>query len=226
MLSVTTSSAVVNLNPVGSNAGIVYLSYSVVVVTQNNSYVDLVTTVTNNLIDYSEFTNYFMVTSKFVFGQGTHQVNNFIQWMTTPGGTCGSGQWYWIMLNVETISGTSQVKVPYYQDNDVLNVKMNVLIVAKQLGSQNATFYSTYSQLGDFTYGTISNYSPYFTYNLGINTTDFGESTSGQRCLHGLTYLFLDCNRGYSSRTNSGLFTISGTMVTGVTSSRAEILRI
>ena len=53
LLSVTTSSATVNLKPVGSNAGIVYLSYSVVVVTQNNSYIDLVTTVTNNLIDYT-----------------------------------------------------------------------------------------------------------------------------------------------------------------------------
>ena len=221
MLSVSTSSATVNLNPVGSNAGIVYLSYSVVVVTQNNSYVDLVTTVTNNLIDYSEFRNYFTVTSKFVFGQGTHQVNNFIQWITTPGGTCGNAQWYWIMLNVETITGTSEVKVPYYQDNDVLNVKMNVLIVAQQLGSQSAIFYSTYSQMGDFTYGSISSYSPYFTYNLGINTTAFGESTSGQRCLHGFTYLFLYCNIGYSSRINSGLFTINGTQVTGVTFSRA-----
>ena len=158
----------------GSNAGIVYLSYSVVVVTQNNSYIDLVTTVTNNLIDYTQFTYYFTLSSKFVFGQGTHQVNNFIQWITTPGGTCGSEQWYWIMLNVSIVVGTSQVRVPYYQDNDVLNVKMNVLIVAEQLGNQSATFYSTYTQFGDFTYSTIDHYSPHFINNFGINTTAFG----------------------------------------------------
>ena len=79
---------------------------------------------------------------------------------------------------------------------------MNVVIVAQDVGSQQAAFYSTFSQFGDFGYSTIDHYSYYFRYNFYLNSTLFGDSTSGQRCLHGLSYIFLDCNRAISSRIN------------------------
>ena len=143
---------------------------------------------------YKLFTKYIeVISTKFTFGSSTHQVNHFIQWISTVNSRCGYNAWYWIMLRGSTLAGTSIVRMPYYLDNDILSVKVNVLIVSKQIGSQNASFYSTYSQTGSFKYSSVSSYSYQFTYNFGLNASQFGEPTSGYRCINGLTSLFLNC---------------------------------
>lgn len=187
----------------------------------------MLTVTKSGLYTYGQFTKSFSVySSKFTFGSSTHQVNNFIQWITTPGGTCGSAQWYWVMLDLETVSGTSQIKVPYYIDNDLESVKMNILIIAKQTSSFHVNVYSTYSQNGIFKYSTIDHLSSRFSNNLGIDTALFGNPDSGQRCLHGLTYIFLFCNIGESSRANKCLFNTSSGNITSFSYSRAEVLKV
>ena len=56
------------------------------------------------------------------------------------------------MLRVETVNGTSVIRVPYYQDNDIETIKVNILIVSQQIGNETANFYSAYAQDGIFSY--------------------------------------------------------------------------
>lgn len=102
---------------------------------------------------------------------------------------------------------------------------MNIVIVSRQFGGQLGTFYALYSQVGSFSYSTVRSYDEEFYYNFGLNTTRFGASTSGQRCIHGLTFIFLDCNVG-STGISSGLFQMNGNEVSGITYSLADVLRI
>ena len=83
------------------------------------------------------------------------------------------------MLKLEPIYGTSSIKIPYYVDADIIEVKMNIVSVTKQFGGQLGTFYALYSQVGSFSYSTVRSYDEEFYYNFGLNTTRFGASTSG-----------------------------------------------
>ena len=134
LVSVLTTSAIINLTPLGPSSAIIYMAFSVIVITQNNSFLELLTVVKSNLIDYSEFTNYFEVSSsKFTFDSSSFQVDAFIQWITTVNNDCGNQKWYWTMLRVEVVNGTSVVRVPYYQDNDIDKIKVNIIIVSQQI---------------------------------------------------------------------------------------------
>ena len=146
--------------------------------TANNSYLEVLTVVQSNLTTYSQFQNSFSVASnKFTFSSSSHQVNNFIQWVTSSTSSCGVA--YWLMLQLEPIYGTSSIRIPYYVDVDIIEVKMNIVIVTKQFGAQLGTFYALYSQVGSFSYSTVRSYDEEFYYNFGLNTTRFGASTSG-----------------------------------------------
>ena len=92
--SLAASNAEIMVNPLGSYAGIVFVEYGVVVITRNSSHLELlsVTQKASNLTPYDQFGKFFSVnSSKFVFGYRTHNVNPFIQWISTKNNACGTG---------------------------------------------------------------------------------------------------------------------------------------
>ena len=103
---------------------------------------------------------------------------------------------------------------------------MNILIVAKKLGGQSGTFYAIYSQVGSFSFSTVQGYQQYFYNDFGLNTSRFGSSTSGQRCIHGFTYIFLNCPFGVISKVSSGLFLMNGSQVSSFNYTDSEVLRV
>ena len=130
------------------------------------------------------------------------------------------------MLRVETVNGTSVIRVPYYQDNDIETIKVNILIVSQHIGNETANFYSAYAQDGSFSYSTIVAYSKHFSTNFGINSSLYGlPPTNSTHCILGLRYLFLNCTIGHNSQHNSFLFHYNGSETISISYSAAEILR-
>ena len=73
------SSMIVNINPVATDSGINYLAFSVIVITENNNFVELLWDQHLNANSWS----YNVTSQKFTFGNGTDpQVLGFFQWVT------------------------------------------------------------------------------------------------------------------------------------------------
>jgi hypothetical protein len=79
---VTTENAIVNVKPVGSDAGIIYLAFSVVIVTQDSNNVELLVLETTSTP--GTYISLYGNSSKFNFdfyGGSPHMVY-FMQWVT------------------------------------------------------------------------------------------------------------------------------------------------
>ena len=108
------------------------------------------------------------------------------------------------------------MRFPYYIENYIAEIKMNILIVSRQIGSQKATFYSTSLQFGTINVTYFKLFSNKgFKHNFGINRYLFGESNSGHLCLNGITSLLLKC-RIETCDQNYILFKINDSLVSRI----------
>ena len=186
--SVSTSSATLNLDLVGSNSQIVYIAFSIIVITQNNSDIELGSM---QLSGQSASTvNYFLTyaSNKFNFSREIPHIQMFHEWITANRSylsiTDGARYYSWLDVasyssNVITVKVTADLL--FY----INGIKINIVMVAKSSASQGfiPTVYSSFSQKGGLM-------RKIFNYNFGINASNFGSESFGY-CILGLYVLDL-----------------------------------
>jgi hypothetical protein len=186
LINVTTANGIVNLKPIGSDAGIVFLAFSVVIVTQDSSNVELLTiTSTNHTPGVT--TDLYANSSKFNFddyGGSPHMVY-FMQWVT---GQDGPSNETWINYYSYCYgysyapSNNFSYEIAIYCTGNALyltGIKAGVLLVNNVFDTAGTAVYSYYSQYGD-------HLNKFFIYNMGVPYADFGQPKNGGHCLIGM----------------------------------------
>jgi hypothetical protein len=180
--SVTVTGGTLSLTPKGPDAGIVIIAFSIIVMTQNSSDLELITFSDTTLANVSNF-SYFANSSKFQLGSIAPYNIHSVQWVTGDQNTSSFVN-YWFYTNL-TIADVSlwgyYLKLIIYTDTGTFmtGFKINVLLVSRLVNEVEVAYYTVITQTGQFLDKT-------FIYNLGVSTELFGQPASGQRCVHGL----------------------------------------
>ena len=225
LVGTSSTGAVLVLEPKDSEAGIIFLAFSVVVVTEENPYVELMLFNSTTLTPGSS--PLFLANStKFNLTGSTESPASvvFYQWVTGRGGYSSSSINYWTDISFSTTySRPSEVRITLSLGSSIYmtGVKLAILMVSKVINSSTVNIYETYSMDGIY-------YSRIFNSNLGVNTTLFGEPSTGQQCFSGLKTIHLYFYNTTSTNTNptSFLFTYNGSTIDGLTYSNVYGCRI
>ena len=206
----TQTGAILMFYPRSNFPGIVYMSFSIVIVTENNNYVELLPIRAPALKQQSFFSRSVYIeanSTKFTFGRTNNPyVNHFIQWIQPQ--TC-SGSYYFETLDLIT-SGTPSIRIAY-RSSATFDVKVFVLLVA----TSGPTGPHIRSQRN---YGASISTTSSLVYNLGVNTNYYGDPLAGGHCMQGLIFMRMNCRDG-KGLVVSFLFEMSGSYVSRVSSS-------
>ena len=192
------------MNPYGVDAGVVFLAFSVIVLTGNSSTIEMVVLT----MPSSSTRKYLTLTansSLFDFGTGNNPfIVDFYQWLTgVDYNLTYSFHNYWSSINWNTYSPTSnagyELMVSFNQGGQVYlaGVKVVLLLVGNTVGNSSTAIYSRASYSGRYFIHT-------FQHNLGVPTQYFGQPSTGQSCLSGLDQidLYVYHNSHYPSSTS------------------------
>ena len=171
----TTLGAEVSLRPVG-DADIVFLAFSVIIVTKDSPKIELITILKDDLSPGTKPTIY-INSSKFNFtgNESTTIDTCFYQWLTGKSGETSSSRInYWTYLSLRvgrpSSSRSSELKISFEQVDSKIymtGVKIAVFLVSKVIDNSGVANFSTTSQDG-------AKMSRIFSQYLAVNTTFFG----------------------------------------------------
>ena len=205
------------LEPKDSEAGIVYLAFSVIVVTEDNPYVELMSFGRTSLVPGDEPT-FSASSTKFNFTDSIQSPAAvvFYQWVTGRGGYGSNSINYWTYLKFSTNStrpAEVNLNISWVGSRIYMTgVKVAVLMVSKDRQLSNIVLYETYSKDGGA-------WPRYFSDDLGVNSSLFRQPSTGQMCFSGLGVIDLYFYNTTSSNTlpTSLLFTYNGQNINGLT---------
>ena len=209
--NMTISRGAVLLEPKGTQAGIVFLAFSLVIVTQDTNYLELVVLSLTNLTPGSDpILN--ANSSKFSFGGNASSPisSYFFQWVTGQDYSYSSTSYrariYFYTSN--SSSGEIQVQILANSNIYMTGVKVVVFLASKAIGGKGTRFFKQSFS----TYYSVST-------NLGVPAREYGQPSTGRSCIFGLYEIepqFYNSN-SYSSRTiSSYLFSYNGSQaITG-----------
>ena len=197
----TASGGAVLLEPRSSQSGIVFLAFSLVIVTQDVSYLEQIVLSSTSLVSGSSLTLY-ASSSKFAFGNSaTEPVSSyFFQWVTWQNSPYSHTQ-YGASINFNTYSSSSSGEIRFliYTNNNIYmtGVKVVVILISKAIGSQGTSFFKR----SYYTYYSVIT-------NLGVPAQEYGQVSTGRSCIIGLyrIYPYFYASNSYSSRASSSLF--------------------
>lgn len=136
--SVNTTSAVVNLNPVGSQSLLTYISFSVIVITQDTNSIEILTVEASN-ITVTSSNNYAInvLSNKFNLSGSNYNLNHFFEWITGEMQSDSASYNYWSYAYAKVVPETNQVKVSFWTSYLVYmtGFKVNLVLVAKNTGN-------------------------------------------------------------------------------------------
>ena len=219
----TTSGGSILVDPIDSTSGIICLTFSIVLVTENNNFVELITLSKTNINPGAEPILY-ANSSKFDFSSSDEDDGPltffFYQWVTGKGGYSNSYVNYWTYLSLYTHALSSfrsyELELDFRWVGSriyMTSVKGAILIVSRTINNSAIASYQTYSTDG-------SSQTKYFKNNLGVNTQTFGQPSEGKLCISGLQTIDLYFYNTSYSPTRSGstsfLFAYNGNEISGL----------
>jgi hypothetical protein len=199
LLSPSTTGATLNVDPVSTDAGIVFLAFTVVVITQDQSYLELVTFEKTG-IDQGVYPPPTLLanSSKFDFTSeiDTPATVTFYQWVTGSVNvnytTIDYWSYAWLTYSpLASSSNNSELTLTFSVGSYVYMtaVKVQVLLVGRTAGLKGSAIYQITSVSGKY-------FTRSFWHNLGVPTAYFGQPSSARSCLLGLSkldiYLYRD----------------------------------
>ena len=210
---VNATGGTINLQLKGTQAGVIAMTFSIIVVTQAGPHFELIVLTRRGLSPGAEPYLY-ANSSKFDFGGSSPAVAtlHYFQWVTGESNTSSSSINYWAYayLNTYSLSSNSnELRVSFWVGSRIYMTGCKIVILL--VDSSALATESAESQDG-------SAASRYFSYNLGITTASFGKPSTGERCLTGLSKidLYVYSSSSYSLSTQF-LFTYSGQDISGLT---------
>ena len=173
----TTTSTLINLSPVGTNAGIIYLSFSIVIVTSNSSADLEIVTLQGTNLTAGLYVNLYTNSSNYNFTDEIPTYFSFYQWVTGEAANTSSTINYWTQVYVDLYShssgATHEIWISFWIGWDIYmtGVKINVVMVSPFInGAVTAVYYD---------YAYADGYSSYLQTNLGVNTSLFHPPETG-----------------------------------------------
>ena len=203
--STSSSGGTLSLSPYGSSSGIIYMAFSVIIITQNTNNIQKIVLTKTGLSTGSDPT-YYLNSSKFNFNTNSDQrptITHFYQWVTA-GYSYSSYFTYWTRAQIDVLdsSSSSELSVKIYAYSPYLTgFKLIILLVSKTIGSQQTAQYST-----RFQEGSVFDEDDIFNYNLAVPTNIFGQPATGRSCIHGFYLIGLR----YSSTSSQFVFNFNG----------------
>jgi hypothetical protein len=179
--AVNTTSCGFDINIVSIDASLITLTFSVIVITQDNSYVELGTLASTTSPDRSNGLNIYGSSSKFTFGGTTDPyVMDFFSWIT-GGSLYYSTSSYKASMTLNKIIGTSIYYITFSTSNSLWmsGVSVNVLFVTRQIGGIDIPTYNYLASGG-------STLSLTFVTDFGIPISDYGLPTTTSHCIMGI----------------------------------------
>ena len=206
------------MNPLSVDGGIVYLAFSVVVITGNSSHLELITV--SSPVGSSRKTglNFYANSSLFSFGGPDAPIaTRMYQWLGGVDYNTSSYHNYWANVYLTTYGPsagkTYEMRIYFGMGGRVYfsGVKVNVLLVARAIGNSSTAVFSSWTSTGQYYY---RRFSP----NLGVPTPYFGMPSTGRSCIMGLTNIDLYVYHSkYYPKDTSFLFHYSSHNITEVT---------
>ena len=206
------------MNPLSVDGGIVYLAFSVVVITGNSSYLELITV--SSPVGSSRQTglNFYVNSSLFSFGGPDAPIaTRMYQWLGGVDYNTSSYHNYWANVKLITYGPSSgktyEMRIYFSMGGRVYfsGVKVNVLLVARAIGNSSTAVFSSWTSTGQ-------SYYRRFSPNLGVPTPYFGMPSTGRSCIMGLTNIDLYVYHSkYYPKDTSFLFHYSSHNITEVT---------
>ena len=196
-MNTTTTGTIVKVWPAGENAGMIYLAFSILVITSNSTSDLEVITLSRSNITVGSDPSVYANSSKFNFSSWNTLPRRMAsyQWVTGAGGVNASYSInYWSDMYLTTYYGSSSnpndFRVSFWTGSSILMTafKVNIIVVSRVFNlSGTASYFNTASAGGS---STGSGYT-YFTYDLGVDTSLFHPPSSGQSCFKGIRTLDL-----------------------------------
>lgn len=184
-----------------------FMSFTVIILTQNNSNVYFESYQDNSNILLSSRYEYFLVYHNISsYSYNTFSVYRFFEWFT--GTDTPSESFYWIQITTTTVYTDRiffQVVQTYYPCS---GFRINFILIRKRAAGINIAVHYNYSTQG-------GQKNPTFDYNFGINTTNFGMAGSSY-CLYGFGLISLYSRQPTSTKYSSYIFQYNGTQILGI----------
>ena len=179
------------MNPSSVDGGIMFLSFSVMIITQNSSFIELLT-FSSPISTSRSGTKYFYANSTlFDYGGPANPIlTRHVQWVTGLAHNASTTRHnYWRSVYVYAYTpGTRSYEIRVVVSGGgqvyLTGIKLHVLLISKSNPVGSTAYYYTITAEG-------SVYSKVFSHNLGVPTDYFGEPSTGRSCLHGLRTLDL-----------------------------------
>jgi hypothetical protein len=219
LLSLSITGATLNLEPVGGEAGIIFLAFTLVVITEDSSYLELVTFTKTGLTEGAYPAPVLTAnSSKFDFNNVTDTpiMTTFYQWVTGSTAANYSSINYWSSFYTAYFSLNNsdyELLVNYTTGSLVYltGVKTQMLLVRKTVGLGGTAVFQINSQVGKYLSATFYN-------NLAVPVAYFGQPSSARSCLHGLNRLDLYLYRDASEPDPlSFMFQYNGSQISDLT---------
>ena len=183
--AISTSGATVSLEPVGSISHIVYITFSIVVVTLNTNDFELgsVSLTGQSASSQNLYMNY--TVTKFTLSSGLPHIQFFYEWITGSMGYSSTYTSYRSQLWETVYASANKIEIRSASLTNIYltGVKVNILLVTKNSAANNYSpdVYSVQTTDG-FNSAT---YPDTFIRNFGIDASKYGTEASGY-CLHGI----------------------------------------
>lgn len=128
------------------------MSFSVIIVTQNNSHVELVT-MTSTSLSLSPTSNYLYANSSVFNLSNTNSlptVNHFYQWIVGVSGVQSSSYNYWNYAYLSigpNATAPHEIEILFRSDTSIFmtGVKVHVFLVGQNVGTADIANYQVYS---------------------------------------------------------------------------------
>ena len=216
-LTMTTTSGILEVELPTAGYKMIYLALSIIVITQDNSYVELLAFET----DYSTLNQATLELSrnsaKFNFSSGTPFINHFLEWISRSKVSNSSSPIPVKTYTNLSITAPNTVSINFLGSSNFIRVKVNALLVSRQIGN-NITIEHTNKSVS--THGLL--YS--FTFNFGIRLEAFGSWWTGS-CFIGIDNMYSQLPYFYN-QTVWFLFAYSWPYVSAIPNSGEGIINL
>ena len=180
--SIDTSGANITMEIVNVDAAMIYMLFSVIVITENNNYVELIS-LSSYMPSTSSNTHTMQGTStKFSFGNAATEPYSirFHEWVISAPGFYNVPN-YWSQVFFDKFAGTSNFQFRYWTGNNIMmaGAKAVLLLVTQNVAGVSVVHFNSESIAGNTTTNV-------FSVNLGVSTANFGYPRSSPNCVIGL----------------------------------------